>query len=308
MHLDLFHMTLQVLLPVRGLKTAKNMLKIADISFFCHFLPLTGSKTLHLVEEVLSFDLVGHMWKSVKNWLQEWVLKIYKWKWGRTRWIAYFENYLQKQLGDRYGECPIAFPTKFPARFSHKHFPQDFPHKIFPQEFPARFSCKNFLQTFPTRFSHKHFLQDFPTRISYKIFPQDFPELDADWLASHHPVPNAKFPPITAFLRLAFSPPSCPTRFSRKNFPQTFPTRISHKIFPQDFPTNISHKNFPQTFPTRFSHKNFLQDFPTRISCKIFLKTFPARFSRKHFPQDFSARFSQAGCWFVGSPSPYSKC
>ena len=42
--------------------------------------------------------------------------------------------------------------------------------------------------------------QEFPTRISRKIFPQEFPELDPDWLAPHHPIPNAKFPPITALL------------------------------------------------------------------------------------------------------------
>ena len=43
--------------------------------FFAIFRSLTGNKTspnyLFLVEEVLSFDLVGHMWKSVKNWLQK---------------------------------------------------------------------------------------------------------------------------------------------------------------------------------------------------------------------------------------------
>ena len=84
---------------------------------------------------------------------------------------------------------------------------------------------------------HKIFLQDFPeefpARFSRNNFPQDFP--DPDWLAPHHPIPNAKFPPITAFLRLAFSLPP-------------FPTRISHKIFLQDFPTRISCKNFPQDF------------------------------------------------------------
>ena len=78
--------------------------------------------------------------------------------------------------------------------------------------------------------------QDFPTNISHKIFLQDFPKLIPDWLALHHPIPNAKFPPITAFLKLAFSPPPCPARFSCKIFPQEFPTRFSHKIFLQDFP------------------------------------------------------------------------
>ena len=81
-----------------------------------------------------------------------------------------------------------------------KHFPQDFSAWILPQEFPAR--------------------------ISHKISPQDFPKLDSDWLAPHHPIPNAKVPPITAFLKLAFSPPPFPTRYSRKNFVQDFPARF----------------------------------------------------------------------------------
>ena len=122
-----------------------------------------------------------------------------------------------------------------------QHFSQDFPatisHKTFPQEFPARFSHNNFLQQFPAGFSRKIFpswiligwlpitlfqmlnfhqslpflnwlfpllpvLQDFPTRFSRKNFLQDFPELDPDWLAPHHPIPNAKFPPITALLNM----------------------------------------------------------------------------------------------------------
>ena len=122
-------------------------------------------------------------------------------------------------------------PQEFPTIFSHKNFPQDFPswiligwlpitlfqminfhqwlpflnwlfplHKNFPQDFPARISCKIFLQEFPSRFSCKIFPQEFPARFSHKIFPQDFPELDPDWLAPHHPIPNAKFPPITALL------------------------------------------------------------------------------------------------------------
>ena len=111
------------------------------------------------------------------------------------------------------------FSARFPTRISHKNFLQDFPtrfsHKIFLQEFPTRISCKIFKQEFPTRFSHKNFLQEFPTRISCKnfrqkfptrfsnkIFPQDFPELDPNWLAPHHPIPNAKFPPITALLNM----------------------------------------------------------------------------------------------------------
>ena len=94
-------------------------------------------------------------------------------------------------------------------------------------------------------FPCKNFPQDFPARFSLKIFPQDFCKLDPDWLAPHHPIPNAKFPPITAFLKLAFSPPPCPARISSKKFPQDFPARISHKIFPQDFPARFSRKIFP---------------------------------------------------------------
>ena len=112
------------------------------------------------------------------------------------------------------------------------------------RNFP-QISCKNFLQHFPeldpdwlapiTLFQMLNFHQslpflnwlfplhpvpkDFPARFSHMIFWQDFPNLDPDWLASHHPIPNAKFPPITAFLQLAFSPPSCPARFSHKIFP-----------------------------------------------------------------------------------------
>ena len=167
------------------------------------------------------------------------------------------------------------FPQEFPARFSHKNFLQDFParfsHKNFPQDFPAKISHKIFPQQFPARFSRNIFLswiligwlpitlfqmlsfhqslaflnwlfpllyfpQDFLARISHKNFLQDFPELGPDWMAPHHPIPKAKFPPITAFLKLAFSPPPFSTRFSRKNFPQDFPTTISRKIFLQDFP------------------------------------------------------------------------
>ena len=140
-----------------------------------------------------------------------------------------------------------------------------------------------FLQGFPARFSHK---------VSCKIFPQDFPELDPDWLAPHHPIPNAKFPPITAFLKLAFSPPPCPSIFSCKIFLQEFPAIFSHKNFLQVFPARICHKIFPQEFPTTFFCKNFLQYFPTRMSHKIFLQGFPARFSHKNFPQEFPTRFT----------------
>ena len=99
------------------------------------------------------------------------------------------------------------FSTRFPQDCP-QHFPQEFhaksAHKIFPQKFPTRLFCKDFLQELPARFSHK-------------IFPQDFPKLDPDWLAPHYPIPNAKFPPITALLNR-------PTYHkSAKVSPQPFP-------------------------------------------------------------------------------------
>ena len=231
----------------------------------------------------------------------------------------------------------LQFPARFPTRFSHKIFLQDFPARFshknfpqdFPQEFPARFSHKIFPQDFPTRFSHK--ISFGPTRFSPrpkifpKIFPQDFPPMPRfsqrlDWLAPHHPIPNAKFPPITAFLKLAFSPPHKISRkISHKIFPQDFPTRrFSHKISCtriSHFPTRFSHKNFPKIFPQDFPFP--LQDFPKLDPdwlaphhpipnakfppITAFLKLafsppppqdFPTRISHKIFPQDFPARFS----------------
>ena len=145
------------------------------------------------------------------------------------------------------------FPTRliaaFPTGISHKIFLQDFPtrfsRKIFPQDFPeldpvwfalhhpipnATFSpITAFLKLAfspppcPTTFSCKNFPQDFPARFSHKIF---LSWILIGWLP-HHPIPNSTFPKITAFLKLAFSPPPCPTTFSCKNFPQDFPTRFS---------------------------------------------------------------------------------
>ena len=141
--------------------------------------------------------------------------------------------------------------------------------------------CQKLLTLVFLPISGKNFRKSFP-----QGFSCIFAELDPDWLAPHHPIPNAKFPPITALLNM-------PTYHkSAKIFPQEFPTRFSCKNFPQDFPARFSYKNFLQEFPTRFFHKNFLQDFPTRFSCKNFPQDFPARISRNIFPQDFLTRIS----------------
>ena len=111
--------------------------------------------------------------------------------------------------------CKI-IPQEFRATFSCK-IPARFSYKIFPQEIPTSFSRKIFSQDFLARFSHKNFPQEFPATFSHNIFPQHFPKLDPDWLAPHHPIPNAKFPPITALLnrpsyhkRSKVSPPPFP--------------------------------------------------------------------------------------------------
>ena len=176
------------------------------------------------------------------------------------------------------------------------HFLQDFPatisRKILPQGFPTRISHKMFPQDFPTRISRKIFPQQFPARISHNIFPH-FLELDPDWLAPHHPFPNAKFPPITAFLKLAFSPPPFPARFFHKNFPQDFPEldpdwlAPHHPIPRAKFPTITALLNRPTYHKRLFPLLHFPQDFPATISCNNFPQDFPTTFSRNIFPQHF---------------------
>ena len=148
----------KVLLPLRGLKTAKMCQKMPTLAFFAIFRPLIG--------------------KIFQTWILIGWLPITLFQMLNFHQLLPFLNWL-------------------------------FPLLLVPQEFPTRFFDKNFLQ--------------------------DFPELDPDWLAPHHPIPIAKFPPITAFLK---SP----------------------------FPLLLVPQDFPQDFPARFSHKNFLQDFPARFS------------------------------------------
>ena len=73
-------------------------------------------------------------------------------------------------------------------------FPELFT-KLFPKLFPKPFP-KPFPEPFP---------KPFP-KLSPKPFPELFPEpmetsmLESDWLTPHHPILNAKFPPITVLL------------------------------------------------------------------------------------------------------------
>ena len=52
----------------------KTYQKLTMLVFIAIFRPITTIKTLqkyfYVVEEVLNFDLVDHMWKLVKNWFQ----------------------------------------------------------------------------------------------------------------------------------------------------------------------------------------------------------------------------------------------
>ena len=121
---------------------------------------------------------------------------------------------------------PELFPKLFPKPFPEP-FPKPFPKlfsKLFSKLFPELFSKpfpKLFPKLFPEPFSKlspKTFPELFP-----KPFPELFPEpmetsmLESDWLTPHHPILNAKFPPITVLLNRSTyhksaqcSPPPCP--------------------------------------------------------------------------------------------------
>ena len=130
-----------ILLPVRGLKTAKNVPKIPNIDIFCHENDIVLDE-LHILKTTFRNSLETGMGNFPQHFLQD-------------------------------------FPQDFPVRFSDKNFPQDFPAtiscKIFQQNFPTTNFRNNFPQDFPVRFSCKIFPQDFPTRFSHKNFAQDFP-------------------------------------------------------------------------------------------------------------------------------------
>ena len=126
-----------------------------------------------------------------------------------------------------------------------QHCLQDVPQD-FPQEFPTRFSCKIFLSwiligwlpitlfqmlnfhqslpflnlIFPLHPAPQDFATRFFSKIFCKNFLQDFPELDPDWLTPHHPISNAKFPPITALLNRPTYHKSA--KVSPPPFPQIF--------------------------------------------------------------------------------------
>ena len=101
---------------VMGLKMAKNIPKIDYISDFLPFFrPVTTIKTLpkfYLVEEVLSFDLMGHMWKLVKNWFQKY---IFYGKFCEKLLLAHLESAysLIFRVPIRFGERVVGTPWTF---------------------------------------------------------------------------------------------------------------------------------------------------------------------------------------------------
>ena len=142
-----------VLLPVRGLKTAKNVPKIPNIGIFCH-------------ENEVVLDELYILKITFRNGLEI----------GMGNFPQHFLQVFQQD-----------FLQDFPTRISHKIFPQQFltiSCKIFPQNYPTTISHNKFPQQLPTRFSCKIFLQDFPTafptRFSHHLIPNTkFPPITA---------------------------------------------------------------------------------------------------------------------------------
>ena len=93
---------------------AKNIPKIDYVGNFLPFLvPVTTIKTLqkyfYLVVEVLSFDLVGHMWKFVKNWFEKKMGN----SCGKILWEILWENLVGKS-------CVEILVGKFCGKFLGK--------------------------------------------------------------------------------------------------------------------------------------------------------------------------------------------
>ena len=70
--------------------------------------------------------------------------------------------------------------------------------------------------------------------------PKDFPKLDPDCLAPHHPIPNAKFPPITALLNRPTYHKSA--KVSHHSFPKSYGNLKSMNKLTLNEPAIIFHK------------------------------------------------------------------
>ena len=169
----------KVMTSFRGQKcksSTSRWWKLQRSVFFAIFEPLTGIKPLpnhfYLVEEVLSLDLLGHIWKSgFRN--------------------EYFTSTSQNEVDlDDLHILKIGF--KIVLGIVSENFPQHFP-----QELPQHFH----------KISHR-----ISSKISHSISPKIFHRISHKisckisqakcWLAIFpSPIPNAKFPPITAFLK-----------------------------------------------------------------------------------------------------------
>ena len=138
------------LLPVRGLKLAKNVPKIADVSNVST--PKWGD--WEITNQHPAQEISNRFFHKIfpQDFPARFSHKIF------PSWILI-------------GWLPI---TLFQMLNFHQSL--SFLNWLFPlfpvlQNFPRRFFHKIFLQEFPTRFSRKNFPQDFPTRLSCKIFP-----------------------------------------------------------------------------------------------------------------------------------------
>ena len=174
----------------------------------------------------------SYMWKSVKKWLEEWAKSDATFK--KLKPIPNWQGIPQAIPWTISQGIPKAFPEPFPEPFpkvflrhswaipwtisqvipqaiswgisqgiswaSSQGIPKAFPEP-FPEPFPKAFPG-HFLSHFPShssRYSLNHFLSNFP-RHFLRHSLSHFHELEADWLPPHPPIPNAKFPPITALL------------------------------------------------------------------------------------------------------------
>ena len=126
-------------------------------------------------------------------------------------------------------------------------------HSLSPNALPEPYpKCWNICMTQSPRHILRHSLRYFPWHsLSHSLTPRYF--LSWTWLASYHPISNAKYLPITALLNakgsLSCHPHSLshfPRHFSRNSLHQFLTISQAIRHFLGHFP---SHKAFPKAFP-----------------------------------------------------------